>query len=233
MSSEARKLKNALKVDTKYDDISRMKLVQLVCFLFIFLEIEKPCQEWMMVRGEIDPEGLYGRSPPLLGLAFIAAVLHAIHLMAGYVVFLGFSCFGFLLSLTMKPRGKTTVTLLQQMRRGWTDDDVAIIEENFPRMGDLGETTNYELGLVILWILLSAIIQMYTMKQQKAVQKQKKKEKSRVKPTVEVYTIKPISMTLDEKKNEELTEIPDHDQLYANSTKVRFLDEKKEYEPDN
>ena len=71
------------------------------------------------------------------------------------------------------------------------------------------------------------------MKQQKAVQKQKKKEKSRVKPTVEVYTIKPISMTLEEEKNEELTEIPDHDQLYANSTKVRFLDEKKVYEPDN
>ena len=150
-----------------------------------------------------------------------------------YLGFLFCSSLALLLASFTIHRGKTTVTLLQQMRRGWTDDDVAIIEENFPRMGDLGETTDYELGLVILWILLSAIIQMYTMKQQKAVQKQKKKEKSRVEPTVEVYTIKPINMTLEEKKKEELTEIPDHDQLYANSIKVRFLDEKKEYEPDN
>ena len=106
-----------------------------------------------MVQDEVDPEGQYGRSPSLL-VALMTVVLVAIHIMAGYVALLGISCIFLLLAPSGKPSSKTTVTLLQ-IKFGWTDEDVSIIEENFPRVE---ETTNYELALLILWIVLFVII---------------------------------------------------------------------------
>ena len=89
-----------------------------------------------------------------------ALVLLVIYCMLDYFGFLFSSSLFLLLASFTKLRDKTEVTLGMQLAYSLTDEAASLTEEHFPRRG---ETTSYDLQLLILWIVLSAIIQVCTM----------------------------------------------------------------------
>ena len=89
-----------------------------------------------------------------------ALMLLVIYCMLDYFGFLFSSSLFLLLASFTKLRDKTEVTLGMQLGYSLTYEAASLTEEHFPRRG---ETTSYDLQLLILWIVLSAIIQVCTM----------------------------------------------------------------------
>ena len=170
-------------------------VVQLTCFELIMTLIIMP---------EIWGPKLH---VPIVPVVTLWLGLGAIYCMFNYFCFLSCSSVFLLIAPFAKPRANTTVTLGMQIGYSLTEEESSLTEEHFPRKG---ETTSYDLALLILWIVLSAIIQVYTMKRLNKMQN--KNEESRAKPAVKVYTIKPIYNM--QKKSEDSTELPD--QPHAN-----------------
>ena len=171
-----------------FEDVHFLGLVvQLTCFGLIMTLILMP-EIW-------NP--LHDSSVPFVA---ILLELGAIYCMFNYFRFLSCSSLFILIAPFAKPRANTTVTLgMQQV----TEEESSFFKDHFLRKG---ETTSYDLALLILWIVLSAIMQVYTMKHLN----KNKNEESRARPAVKVYTIKPINnMLMEQKKSEDSTELPD------------------------
>ena len=95
-----------------------------------------------------------------------AIVLFVIYIFVDYFGFLFSSSLFLLLASFTKLRDKTEVTLGTQLGYTLTYEASSLTEEHFPRRG---ETTSDVLALLILWIVLSAIIQVCTMKHLKKI----------------------------------------------------------------
>ena len=89
-----------------------------------------------------------------------ALVLLVIYCMLDYFGFLFSSSLFLLLASFTKLRDKTEVTFGMQLGYSLTYEAASLTEDHFPRRG---ETTSYDFQLLILWIVLSAIIQVCTM----------------------------------------------------------------------
>ena len=181
----ASKRRSRLRNWIAFEDVHFLGLVvQLTCFGLIMTLILMP-EIWNPLHDSIVP--------------FVAILLElgAIYCMFNYFRFLSCSSLFILIAPFAKPRANTTVTL--GMQQQVTEEESSLIEGHFLRKG---ETTSYDLALLILWIVLSAIMQVYTMKHLN----KNKNEESRAKPAVKVYTIKPINNM--QKKSEDSTDLP-------------------------
>ena len=99
-----------------------------------------------------------------------------------------------------KPRRRNTVTSGMQMGKSLSEKESSTIEEHFPRRG---ETMSYDLALLILWMVLSAIIQVYWMKYMSKMLERQKAKAARTKLAVKVCTLKPLNnMLMEQKKSE-------------------------------
>ena len=198
-SKRKSRLKNRIGIEDVYFlGLPLGLVVQLTCFELIMTLIIMP---------EIWGPNLH---VPIVPVVALWTGLGAIYCMFNYFGFLACSSLFLLLAPFAKPRANTTVTLGMQIGYSLTEEESSLTEEHFPRKG---ETTSYDLALLILWIVLSAIIQVYTMKRLNKMQN--KNEESRARPAVKVYTIKPLNNKLmEQKKSEDSTELPDQPCAY-------------------
>ena len=89
-----------------------------------------------------------------------------------------------------------------QLGYSLTYEAASLTEEHFPRRG---ETTSYDLALLILWIVLSAIIQVCTMKHLKEIVD--------LPNSMRKSSLLTIYKWMEQKKSEDSKDIPD--QPYA------------------